>query len=128
MPGGWETPSVLERLYSKADFEEVSPEMCGALDRARAILSVEEFAAGLENDVSLKDKDLFGLAREPNVVDPIRAKCLSVLGRWVRKPDSSDVSMRRSLTLGAGSRAPFRKIRRAESAASGRSRERDSAL
>ena len=64
-PGtGWRSaPGVMERVYNRARPGEFAQELRGELDRARATLSVGEFAPDLELGASSGDERVAGLAR-----------------------------------------------------------------
>ena len=119
--------------------------MRGALDRARPMLSVEEFAKELELEAPFGDEGVVGLPRDryartwsccfrslkgflaPGVAQPARLNFLSATGQRVRKPGPSDMQERVILFWGTGHRNLLEKVRGDEPAAAECVRERDSA-
>ena len=144
--GGRKSQGVMSRPYDKTRPEEVAPEMRGALDRARAALSVGEFGRDLAAEVAFDDNGEVGLRRSQyvrscfrrfrslranlvsSVSQPMRPNFMSVLGQRARDLGLSGAQTRAILARGTEYHVLLRRIRETERAAAECSRERGSAL
>ena len=63
-----EATGARKRVYNKTRSGQLAPEMQGAIDRARPILSIEEFVRGLELEASFGDEGVGGLSRSRQVL------------------------------------------------------------
>ena len=106
--GGWESPAVMESVYTKGRSGEVAPEMTSAVAKACNVLEVVSFVEVPDRDVGSESDGALGLMRGaaariwlrgfttpraflvPEIVIPIRDTCPAPTSRRVRPINLTD--------------------------------------
>ena len=140
--GGWESPAVIEGVYTKARSKGVIPEMRSAVAKACAGLGVECFVRDLDHVVCAESSEFMaaeqgaearvwrqriGSVRDllvPSGVLPVREDFWSLTGRRVKALNLPTHQMREVLSWGSSYRAELRRYRSEEPFKVARRRDR----